>query len=284
MTANFPGIEIGKELDNGELTSIFQCSPQGGMRRSLRTNALVIVSDHTKPDYIDTWKGKILHYTGMGQTGDQDINFLQNKTLKESNSNGVRVYLFEVFSPGKYCYQGQVKLAGEPYQAEQMDVMRNKRKVWMFPLARINDERAIKKEPVGQVVLEEDFLKVQLVEETQARQLSLNELQTKIKKGSEEPKVQQVLSKRFERDAIVAEIARRNAKGKCQLCNNAAPFITKDNVPFLEVHHIEWLSRGGKDSVANTVALCPNCHRKMHLLDLERDKALLRDRAIKLIR
>ncbi|WP_296863638.1 HNH endonuclease [Thermosyntropha sp.] len=29
--------------------------------------------------------------------------------------------------------------------------------------------------------------------------------------------------------------------------------------------HIEWLSRGGTDTIDNTVALCPNCHRKMHV-------------------
>ena len=33
----------------------------------------------------------------------------------------------------------------------------------------------------------------------------------------------------------------------------------------------------GDDSLSNTVALCPNCHRKMHILDLESDKKILLD-------
>ncbi|WP_163591073.1 HNH endonuclease, partial [Klebsiella variicola] len=37
-----------------------------------------------------------------------------------------------------------------------------------------------------------------------------------------------------------------------------------DGTPFLEVHHIEWLSNGGEDSVENAIALCPNCHRQAH--------------------
>ena len=50
-----------------------------------------------------------------------------------------------------------------------------------------------------------------------------------------------------------------------------APFIDKNGVPFLETHHIKWLSEGGDDSIQNTVALCPNCHRKMHSLNRKAD-------------
>ena len=37
-------------------------------------------------------------YTGMGLIGNQDFHYMQNKTLYESRTNGVTVYLFEVFS------------------------------------------------------------------------------------------------------------------------------------------------------------------------------------------
>jgi 5-methylcytosine-specific restriction protein A len=43
----------------------------------------------------------------------------------------------------------------------------------------------------------------------------------------------------------------------------------------LEVHHIQWLSNDGDDTIDNIVALCPNCHRKMHILDLEKDRIYL---------
>ena len=67
------------------------------------------------------------------------------------------------------------------------------------------------------------------------------------------------------------ETALRRAKGCCQLCDNPATFCDKSGKPFLETHHIKWLSKGGEDSTGNTVALCPNCHRKMHVLDLKED-------------
>ncbi len=55
------------------------------------------------------------------------------------------------------------------------------------------------------------------------------------------------------------------AKGVCEDCKEPAPFTKCDgDEPFLEVHHIKFLSKGGEDSLENTVALCPNCHRKRH--------------------
>mgnify|MGYP002794178196 FL=1 len=67
---------------------------------------------------------------------------------------------------------------------------------------------------------------------------------------------------------VVAEVLLR-ANGKCQSCKRDAPFLKEDGTPFLEVHHFEWLSKGGEDSVENAIALCPNCHRQAHYGVLE---------------
>lgn len=71
----------------------------------------------------------------------------------------------------------------------------------------------------------------------------------------------------YHRDQYIAEYAKRVAHGRCQLCGKVAPFLNKNGQPYLESHHIVWLSEGGKDSIDNVVALCPNCHRKMHILN-----------------
>lgn len=85
---------------------------------------------------------------------------------------------------------------------------------------------------------------------------------------------------RYFRDPYIARYAKRRANGVCQLCHNKAPFVGRNNEPFLECHHITWLSRGGQDSVDNVVGLCPNCHRRMHELDDEDDILLLRQAVI----
>ena len=79
------------------------------------------------------------------------------------------------------------------------------------------------------------------------------------------------VAKTYERNAYVSEYAKRRANGYCQLCESPAPFNDSHGNPYLETHHIIWLSKGGRDSIENTVALCPNCHRKMHVLNNQPD-------------
>ena len=97
-----PGLEIGQILKNSEIVETFKCGNMGGMRRSKTTNTLVIVSDYTKGLYHDKWIGGVLHYTGMGKSGDQDIHWAQNATLAACGRNGVDVHLFEVMDDGEY--------------------------------------------------------------------------------------------------------------------------------------------------------------------------------------
>ncbi|MGN0603722.1 MAG: HNH endonuclease [Oscillospiraceae bacterium] len=139
-----PRLEIGEEINNARLCEIFGCSPQGGMRKSNKTNTLVIVSDYTRGIYHDKWIAGVLHYTGMGLSGDQDINYMQNRTLNESDYNGVDVHLFEVMDPTVYTYCGRIKLVGKPYTEIQPDQDGIKRKVWMFPVQPVPDNDVVK--------------------------------------------------------------------------------------------------------------------------------------------
>lgn len=131
-------LDTGMEISGDTLSDIFKCSKQGGMRRSLKTNTLVLISNRIKSLYNDEWRGDILHYTGMGQKGDQELS-RQNKTLAESNSNGVTIHLFEKFKQGVYTYVGIMKLADDPYHGTQKDSSGLDRKVYIFPLKRFSE-------------------------------------------------------------------------------------------------------------------------------------------------
>lgn len=87
----------------------------------------------------------------------------------------------------------------------------------------------------------------------------------RLSQAEKTPKTLTVQTTVFVRNAdVVAEVLVR-AKGYCEQCKNAAPFLrAKDGTPYLEVHHIVQLSQGGEDSVSNAIALCPNCHREAH--------------------
>lgn len=135
-----PSIAVGEVVSNGRLSEEFKVGNMGGMRRSKATGTLVLISDNTKGLYHDQWHEGRLLYTGMGKVGDQVLEGNQNKTLAESNTNGVKVYLFEVNEPGKYTFIGRVKLAGSAYQETQPDDNGNSRKVWIFPLEKTTDD------------------------------------------------------------------------------------------------------------------------------------------------
>lgn len=114
---------------------------------------------------------------------------------------------------------------------------------------------------------------------TGATYISDKELDSKLPNDEDDkkPKKKRVSTTGYERDPYVVEYAKRRANGKCQLCSEKAPFNNILGKPYLEAHHIIWLSKGGTDSINNTVALCPNCHRKMHILNIKQDVNYLKN-------
>ncbi|HEF8772167.1 TPA: HNH endonuclease [Providencia stuartii] len=267
-------LKIGTKLNNTELCRIFGCSPQGGMRRSHKTNTLIIISNHIKSIYDDRWSDNVLHYTGMGTKDDQSLSFQQNKTLAESRINGVTVHLFEVFKAQEYTYMGEVILDDLPYSETQTDEQGKPRRVYIFPLKLVSCERQIQRK---------DRDNIDNIRARKAKKLSLEELQILAAKSRKVATRYQQQSTNYERNIWVAELAKRLAKGKCQLCLQQAPFKNTNGEPYLETHHIVWLSKGGDDTCDNTVALCPNCHKKMHIVNNEEDIEILKERCKELL-
>lgn len=129
-------LKIGESYTNEDIMRIFLVSGQGGMRKSNRANSLILFALHnTGNPYEDKWDDQgVMHCTGMGLSGDQSIDYAQNKTLAESRTNGVGVHLFESFEPKEYIYRGQVQLVDDPYYERQKDETNNQRQVVKFPL------------------------------------------------------------------------------------------------------------------------------------------------------
>ncbi len=199
--------------------------------------------------------------------GPQSLTFMQNKTLDQSGQNGVELHLFEVNEPKIYTYVGRVRLDGNPYQEDQPDKEEKSRKVWIFPLKLTSGEVP--------VVTAGKYDTHEAKKLRQARRLSNEEIHERAAKARRKVGQRRVMSIRYERDPYVAEDAKRRANGRCELCRSRAPFDGKDGIAYLETHHIKWLSKQGDDSIDNTVALCPNCHRKMHILNLRKDRVKL---------
>ena len=113
-------------------------------------------------------------------------------------------------------------------------------------------------------------------QESHLQSLSTAQLLALAKKHSGQSRTKQSTTNSFSRSPYIAQYAKRRANGFCQLCDNPAPFVAANGEPYLESHHVIWLSQGGQDSIDNTVALCPNCHRKMHVINDQTDVAKLK--------
>ena len=160
----------------------------------------------------------------------------------------------------EYTYRGIVELVDDPYREKQPDENGNDRNVWMFPLRLQAGTLAI----AGV----DDIEEVQELHERRARSSSTSELLDRARtRSATAPSQRETRSVTFLRDPYVSELAKRLARGHCALCEMPAPFTTQRGEPFLESHHVRWLAHGGPDVIQNTVALCPNCHRKMHVVD-----------------
>lgn len=262
MLQTINDLKVGQVISNEILTTLFQCSPQGGMRR--HNDNLVIISGHVNNIYTDRWIDGVIHYTGMGRKGDQTLRGNQNGTLYHSRTNGVKVYLFEVFKRKEYTFMGRVELVGDPYQENQLDEDNLLRKVWVFPMRPIN--------PVEEVPLE-TLKQAEISHRIQAQKMTdLDLTRSALTSSGKASKRKARDTVYYERNQNIREFALRMAKGNCQLCENPAPFKDKKGNPHLEVHHIKFLSEGGEDAITNVIALCPNCHSKMHILGIPDDK------------
>lgn len=117
------------------------------------------------------------------------------------------------------------------------------------------------------------------IKEDDIAALDNDTLAEKAKSSKPSPKRTEVKTMVYNRNPYVVVYVKRRAQGKCDLCEKKAPFSDDAGNPYLECHHVEWLSDGGYDAFDNAVALCPNCHRKMHIINNAKDVAILKHKA-----
>lgn len=259
---------INQTYSNEDVRNEFKCSLQSGMNKSNTTNTLVLTRKHINNIYNDKQVDDVIYYTGKGRIGDQYIT-RENKTLRDAKLTNTRVVLFEIFEETQYIYRGDVELIDEPFIESQPDAEGSLRRVYIFPLKLVDARLNLLSHDVYKRTREKNS--------KQTKKLSDQELNKKLLFAeNKKPGYSYTSVKTYQRSSLVIEKVLRRAKGFCELCKEAAPFKKKNGEPYLEVHHIQQLAKSGPDTVKNVVALCPNCHRKMHSLALSSDEEKLK--------
>lgn len=187
----------------------------------------------------------VFEYFGEGQVGDMTLT-AGNKWINAHAENGRDLLLFSKAKDG-LRFQGQYVCEG--FHIERApDTGGNERNAIVFELR-----------PIEALILAED---------PTAAAVSDGGLAVLRQRAMEAAKVVPAktvtISTVFERDRIIRSYVLKRSKGNCEDCGHAAPFLTANGAPFLEVHHIRRLTDGGPDDPRFMIALCPNCHRRAH--------------------
>ena len=269
----FSRLKVNSVYTNQDINVIFGCSLYGGIRDSKKTKSIVLVTDHQRPNpYQDEMvSSNEIIYTGSGQKGDQLItDGNKNGKVCRSKELGLRLFYFEKKRVNEYKFIGEVEYCTHTFEIEK-DVDGLDRKVIKFKLL-------IKE---TNFLINEDTLKELISQrEKEVKKIDIEDLAYEVtsEDWDEVAKLLHVRSIQRERNAKVKRYTLERANGVCDLCGKEAPFNKEDGTPYLEVHHLEHLSKNGPDAIYNTVALCPNCHRKLHVLEMKSDYEVLFDK------
>lgn len=186
-------------------------------------------------------------YTGEGRDGDMEMTG-GNAAIRDHASNGDELHVFELNEGAwQVTYVGEYEYEDHHWTRlpDRSDMMRDAIRFELVPAG----SREI---DVGTRDLDG---------------LSLDELYEQAEAsvtGEGRPTPGESSRTTYTRSEVVKEYALRRADGVCQGCGDDAPFLDEDGEPFLEVHHLHRRSDGGADHPDNVIALCPNCHRRVH--------------------
>lgn len=244
----------GRVYQRKELNARFGGSRFSGIVPSSKEPVVLLFHTQEKAhqyyqDGFDPRDG-IYRYSGEGSLGNMKWNS-SNRAVRDHEQDSRDLYLFERAQrkDGLWRLFGTVKCVGHNIE-ERPDQNKVARQAIVFSLLPVSEAGAIPtafepKEPSSPSALDG------LRKEAMAKHNS----PLPKRKSSREV---------YERSEDVKKYVLCRAKGHCEACGAAAPFITLAKKPFLEVHHINRLAEEGLERIDRVAAICPNCHRRCH--------------------
>ncbi|MBS1084447.1 HNH endonuclease [Gluconobacter kondonii] len=189
-------------------------------------------------------------YTGQGQLGDMRM-ISGNRAIRDHVQNGKDLLLFQQTQKGGLVRFEGLYVCGGWEIEQQPDMDGQPRQAIVFTLV-----------PQNGLSIEAEDLATEAPADLPLAELRERALQAAFASNEASPRV--ALMNVRARSKAVRDYVLARARGSCENCRSAAPFLTATRQPYLETHHIHKLSDGGPDHPASVAALCPNCHREAH--------------------
>lgn len=244
------GFEIDRVYNRrADIHAQFGGQQQGGIITPANHSLVIIITgeEGLEHGYADRHRPDgVFEYFGEGQTGDMQW-VRGNRAIRDHSADGRSLLLFRAETAG-LRFQGELIYAGHHVE-RALDRGGHLRDAIVFELRYL--------EAVEEAVasLKGDDQEVGLIELRRRAYAAVSVNTTGTTSTSRTVYVRS-------RD-VKAYVAAR-AAGLCEGCSQPAPFDRPDGSPYLEPHHIRRVSDGGPDHPAFVVALCPNCHRRVH--------------------
>jgi 5-methylcytosine-specific restriction enzyme A len=246
----------GEVYKRTELHARYGGQRQGGISTPKDRPLIFIFTGESgiKHGYQDYWEDGVFNYYGEGQTGDMKM-LRGNRAILQHEVEGKVIHLFRIVRKGWVRYECEATYLTHAERAGE-DGEGNPRRALVFQLAvdrrapetkRVPDLRA-KKGPTRNRLWKMSLAKLEALAESGGSDSQTTTRTQKVRKRSEAVKI----------------LVRRRADGVCEGCGSPAPFQDRTGRPYLEAHHIYQRADDGPDDPATVIALCPNCHRRVH--------------------
>jgi 5-methylcytosine-specific restriction enzyme A len=259
MIHELPTFEIGRDYSRlGDLHAHFGGSRQSGISYSASHPVIFVFTGDSgeKYGYKDGFdEAGVFSYFGEGQVGDMTFRS-GNKALRDHALNGKAVHLFKTLGKSRPVrYLGEFQVAS--YHIDRgPDREGKERGVIIFHMLRVGTAaQAPDLEDTAIVNTSDDGRSL-----GEARLRALEACSSE--SGNAGTRAVRTL---YSRSQDVKRYVLLRESGKCRGCLRLAPFVNRQGQPYLECHHTNRLSDGGLDHPRYVVALCPNCHREVHI-------------------
>jgi 5-methylcytosine-specific restriction protein A len=244
------GFEIGRVYSRRvDIHARFGGQQQGGIITSAKHSLVIIVTgeEGLQHGYADRYRADgVFEYYGEGQVGDMQLH-KGNRAIAQHSADGKSLLLFRQTRAG---LRFECEMICEVHHVQRApDRTGTERDALVFELRALD--------AVAEIVDAEPATPDASMKELQQRAFAAAGASPQSPSHGKRNVYQR------SRDVRVYVLAR--AAGKCEACAAPEPFLRADGTPYLEPHHLRRLSDGGPDHPAHVIALCPNCHRRVHV-------------------
>jgi 5-methylcytosine-specific restriction protein A len=239
--------QIGQLYERGAIHEEYSGQRQSGIITPANHPVVFIITGSTglKFGYADEWDDEgVFHYFGEGQTGDMKFE-AGNSAVRDHAKREKELHLFERDGNGFLRYAGEMLCAGYQWRTAP-DKSESSRQAIVFQLIPAATASTA---PYDGVPSETDLAK--LAEAADSDPTESNDSGVSRRRT-------------YARSRALRTYVRARAAGTCEGCGEDSPFIAMDGSHYLEAHHTERRSDSGPGNRKTVIALCPNCHSRIH--------------------